>query len=79
VFGGLGILVAETVVYLGYKNKIQDAKTVERKRKEKTKVIRTYEIRSVKYGSETAEQTHAPKQRSEGLRQRSTKHESHRD
>jgi hypothetical protein len=80
VFGGLGILVAETVVYLGYKNKIQDAKTVERKKKEKTNVISTYEIRSVNSGSETAEQTHGtgPKQRSEGLRQRSAKHEKRR-
>lgn len=48
VFGGIGILVAEVVVYMGYKNKVQDAKKTERKKVEKTKIIKTYEIRASK-------------------------------
>lgn len=41
LFFGLLILVAEVVVYLGYLNKIEDARKAERQKKEIKKVIKT--------------------------------------
>ncbi|EGV64724.1 Vacuolar ATPase assembly integral membrane protein [Yamadazyma tenuis] len=41
LFFGLLVLVAEVVVYLGYLNKIDTARTVERKKKEVKKVLKT--------------------------------------
>lgn len=42
LFFGLLILVAETVLYLGYLNKVDDARTRERKKMEKRNVVRTW-------------------------------------
>lgn len=44
LFFGLLILVAETVVYLGYLNKIEDAKIRERKKKEVKTVVNTIKL-----------------------------------
>lgn len=41
LFFGLLVLIAEVVVYMGYLNKIEDAKIRERNKKEVKKVIRT--------------------------------------
>lgn len=41
LFFGLVVLVAEVVVYLGYLNKIEEARKAERKKKEVKKVIKT--------------------------------------
>ncbi|CAH2352428.1 vacuolar ATPase assembly integral membrane protein Vph2p [[Candida] railenensis] len=41
IFFGLLILVAEVVVYMGYLNKIEEAKIAENKKKEVKKVIKT--------------------------------------
>ncbi|RCK63622.1 Vacuolar ATPase assembly integral membrane protein VPH2 [Candida viswanathii] len=45
VFFGLLVLVAEVVVYMGYINKIEEARTRERKKKEVKKVVRTYNLK----------------------------------
>ncbi|CAI5757189.1 unnamed protein product [Candida verbasci] len=44
IFFGLLILIAEVVVYLGYINKIEDARTKERKKKEIKKVLRSIDL-----------------------------------
>lgn len=45
VFFGILVLVAEVVVYMGYLNKIEDARTRERKKKEVKKVVRTFNLK----------------------------------
>lgn len=45
LFFGLLVLVAEVVVYLGYLNKVEDARIREQKKKEVKKVIRTVDLR----------------------------------
>lgn len=44
LFFGILILVAEVVVYMGYLNKIEEARIKERKKKEVKKVIRTVKL-----------------------------------
>lgn len=44
LFAGILILVAEVVVYLGYLNKIEDARVRERSKKEVKKVIQTIKL-----------------------------------
>ncbi|KAI5967579.1 VPH2 [Candida margitis] len=44
VFFGLLVLVAEVVVYMGYLNKIEEARAKESKKKEVKKVIKTYDL-----------------------------------
>lgn len=44
LFFALLVLVAEVVVYLGYLNKIEEARKTERSKKEVKKVIRTVEL-----------------------------------
>ncbi|CAN6635185.1 vacuolar ATPase assembly integral membrane protein Vph2p [Trichomonascus vanleenenianus] len=44
LFGGLVILIAEVVIYSRYKFKVQDARTVERSKREKTQIISSIEI-----------------------------------
>ncbi|EGW32529.1 uncharacterized protein SPAPADRAFT_61593 [Spathaspora passalidarum NRRL Y-27907] len=45
IFFGLLVLIAEVVVYMGYLNKIEDARVRERKKKEVKKVIRTVDLK----------------------------------
>lgn len=44
VFAGLLILVAEVVVYMGYLNKIEEARIRERNKKEVKKVVQTFKL-----------------------------------
>ncbi|RLV94747.1 Vacuolar ATPase assembly integral membrane protein VPH2 [Spathaspora sp. JA1] len=45
IFFGLLVLIAEVVVYLGYLNKIDDARVREKKKKEVKKVIKTVDLK----------------------------------
>ena len=45
MFFGLLVLVAEVVVYMGYINKIEDARDKERKKKEVKKVVRSINLK----------------------------------
>ena len=45
IFFGILVLVAEVVVYMGYLNKIEDARVKERKKKEVKKVVRSFNLK----------------------------------
>ena len=49
MFFGLLVLVAEVVVYMGYINKIEDARDKERKKKEVKKVVRSINLKLISW------------------------------
>ncbi|WLF79318.1 Vacuolar ATPase assembly integral membrane protein [Lodderomyces elongisporus] len=48
VFFGILVLVAEVVVYMGYLNKIEEARAKEKQKKEVKKVVQTFDLRNLK-------------------------------
>lgn len=57
IFAAILVLVAEASVYLGYRRRVEEAKVVERGRKEKKEIVSTYRVGAAQETIKTSEKT----------------------